>query len=77
MGPVGGRIIAEVLVGLLQKDPNSYSVPAARHGSPRHPCASSVVKFTMADLLKYRRQSGPEKGGDGLSKCDRDWICEG
>ena len=24
MGPVGGRIIAEVLVGLLQKDPNSY-----------------------------------------------------
>ena len=24
IGPVGGRIIAEVLVGLLQKDPNSY-----------------------------------------------------
>ena len=24
LGPVGGRIVAEVLVGLLQKDPNSY-----------------------------------------------------
>ena len=24
LGPVGGRIVAEVLVGLLQRDPNSY-----------------------------------------------------
>ncbi len=24
LGPVGGRIVAEVLVGLLQKDVNSY-----------------------------------------------------
>src|SRR6185312_12419422 len=24
LGPVGGRIVAEVLVGLLQKDPDSY-----------------------------------------------------
>jgi hypothetical protein len=24
LGPVGGRIMAETLVGLLQRDPNSY-----------------------------------------------------
>ena len=35
-GPVGGRIIAEVLVGLLQKDPNSY-LYCSPPGSPRHP----------------------------------------
>jgi hypothetical protein len=51
LGPVGGRIVAEVLVGLLQRDQNSYlylnpswkpSLPAATPGT-----------FTMVDLLKY------------------------
>ena len=50
-GPVGGRIVAEVLVGLLQKDPNSYLYlqPA---GSPR-PHRAGRGQFTMADLLKF------------------------
>ena len=52
MGPVGGRIVAEVLVGLLQKDPNSYLYlhPVWK---PTTPIAPARGQFTMADLLKY------------------------
>ncbi|GAC1366864.1 MAG: heme peroxidase family protein [Ktedonobacteraceae bacterium] len=51
MGDVGGRIIAEVLLGLITADPNSYwhaeddwkpTLPAAQEG-----------QFTMADLLHF------------------------
>jgi len=51
LGPVGGRIVAEVLLGLLDGDPGSYrasvgewrpTLPAARAGD-----------FTMADLLRF------------------------
>ena len=52
LGPVGGRIMAEVLVGLLQRDPNSYLYldPAWK---PAPPIASETGKFTFADLLKF------------------------
>jgi len=52
LGPVGGRIVAEVLVGLLSKDPNSYLTlnPAWK---PAPPVTSVRGKFTMADLLKF------------------------
>ena len=52
MGPVGGRIIAEVLVGLLQKDPNSY-LYLSSSWKPTAPIAPARGQFTMADLLKY------------------------
>lgn len=48
---VGGRIVAEVLVGLLEGDPQSYLsrkpswqpiLPSAKKGD-----------FTMADLVKF------------------------
>ena len=52
MGPVGGRIIAEVLVGLLQKDPNSY-LYLNSSWKPTTPIAPARGQFTMADLLKY------------------------
>ena len=52
LGPVGGRIVAEVLVGLLKGDPHSFlrtkpnwkpeKIPAARRG-----------RFTLSDLLKF------------------------
>jgi hypothetical protein len=51
LGEVGGRIVAEVLLGLLEKDPSSYLrnnpiwrpfLPAATHGT-----------FTMPDLLAF------------------------
>ncbi|HET6919108.1 MAG TPA: heme peroxidase family protein [Jiangellaceae bacterium] len=52
LGQVGGRIVAEVLVGLLQRDPNSYLYldPAWK---PAPPIASTTGQFTFADLLKF------------------------
>jgi hypothetical protein len=52
MGPVGGRIVAEVLVGLLQHDLNSYLYlqPAWK---PAPPIAPARGQFTMPDLLKF------------------------
>ena len=52
LGPVGGRIVAEVLVGLLQRDPNSYLYldPAWK---PAPPIAPTAGQFTFVDLLKF------------------------
>ena len=52
LGPVGGRIVAEVLVGLLQRDPNSYMYldPAWK---PAPPLAPTTGEFTFVDLLRY------------------------
>jgi hypothetical protein len=51
LGPVGGRIVAEVLTGLLEGDPNSYlrSWPAWK---PDLPTAHDDT-FTMADLVEF------------------------
>jgi Animal haem peroxidase len=53
LGPVGGRIMAETLVGLLQRDPNSYLYldPAWK---PIPPIANPTTgKFEFSDLLKF------------------------
>ena len=54
LGPVGGRIVAEVLVGLLQRDKNSYLFldPAWK---PLPPIAPAIGRFAMVDLLKFAR----------------------
>ncbi len=52
MGPVGGRIVAEVLVGLLQQDKNSY-LYLQPTWKPAPPMAPARGQFTMADLLTY------------------------
>jgi hypothetical protein len=52
LGPVGGRIMAEVLVGLLQRDPNSYLYLDAAW-KPAPPIAPTTGQFTFVDLLKY------------------------
>jgi Animal haem peroxidase len=57
LGPVGGRIMAETLVGLLQRDPNSYLYLDAAW-KPAPPIASTIGQFTFADLLKYARATG-------------------
>ncbi len=55
LGPVGGRIVAEVLVGIIDEDPSSYravdrswrpTLPAAQDGS-----------FGLADLLVFSSAS--------------------
>jgi hypothetical protein len=52
LGPVGGRIMAEVLVGLLQRDPNSYLYLDAAW-KPGPPIAPATGQFTFVDLLRY------------------------
>jgi hypothetical protein len=54
LGPVGGRIVAEVLVGLLRKDRNSY-LTVRRTWKPAPPIAPARGRFTMADLLTFAR----------------------
>jgi hypothetical protein len=49
LGPVGGRIVAEVLAGLVEGDPSSY----LNHDSPWEPRELGTGgKFTMADLVE-------------------------
>ena len=52
LGPVGGRIMAETLVGLLQRDPNSYLYLNAAW-KPAPPIAPATGQFTFVDLLKF------------------------
>jgi hypothetical protein len=61
LGPVGGRIVAEVLVGLLEGDPSSYlrqwpawkpGISKAEPGSGERERAP-VDDFTMADLVRF------------------------
>ncbi len=58
LGPVGGRIVAEVLVGLLQADPASYlrEDPAWR---PRELPAATAGDFTMTDLVAFVADAAP------------------
>jgi Animal haem peroxidase len=50
LGPVGGRIVAEVLVGLLQSDPFSYLVQKPRWTPTLTSAGSS---FRMKDFLTF------------------------
>ncbi len=49
LGPVGGRIVAEVLIGLLQADPNSYLAAQPRW----RPTFDSAGTFRMTDFLMF------------------------
>lgn len=51
LGPTGGRVVAEVLVGLLKGDPTSFLRAAARW-RPELPSAQEG-RFTMVDLLRF------------------------
>jgi hypothetical protein len=54
LGPVGGRIVAEVLLGLLQLDRDSY-LNAGPRWRPTLPTRSGSVTgdFRMVDLLTF------------------------
>ena len=54
LGPVGGRIVAEVLVGLLEADPNSY----LRHSRNWTPELPGRPDFTMTDLVRFAQRPG-------------------
>jgi hypothetical protein len=51
LGPVGGRIVGEVFIGLLQADSDSY-LAADRDWTPILP-AAQPGQFHMTDLLKF------------------------
>jgi hypothetical protein len=54
LGPVGGRIVAEVFIGLLLGDPSSYlrADPAWKPQAGHFGCHTDG-SFGMADLLRY------------------------
>jgi hypothetical protein len=54
LGPVGGRIVSEVLVGLLLRDPTSYLALRASW-KPTPPIAPATGRFGFVDLLRYAR----------------------
>lgn len=52
LGQVGGRIVAEVLLGILGADPNSY-MNAAPTFQPAPPIAPVAGQFGMSDLILF------------------------
>jgi hypothetical protein len=54
LGPVGGRIVGEVILGLLQTDPDSY-LSSRRSWRPTLPTRSGAVTgdFRMVDFLTF------------------------
>jgi len=52
---VGGRIVAEVLIGLLQRDRSSYLNARPRPWQPTLPTRSGTVTgdFRMVDFLTF------------------------
>jgi hypothetical protein len=58
LGPVGGRIVAEVLVGLLEGDPSSYlsQEPGWRPSELKPKDEEDEGDFTMADLVEFTQR---------------------
>jgi Animal haem peroxidase len=54
LGPVGGRVVAEVIIGLIQEDPSSFV--HERRWQPRVPISGD--RFRMIDLLNFGGVSG-------------------
>jgi Animal haem peroxidase len=52
LGPVGGRIVAEVFIGLLQTDPGSW-VATQPSFTPTLPPGNTSGTFTMLDFLRF------------------------
>ena len=54
LGPVGGRIVGEVLLGLLERDRRSF-VHSTVPWKPRTPIAPRAGEFGFADLVKFAK----------------------
>lgn len=50
LGPVGGRIVGEVLIGLMRSDPNSYLVAKPKWQPTFGPSRGT---FRMVDFLRF------------------------
>lgn len=58
LGPVGGRIVAETIIGLLQLDKSSYLNTGFRPFLP----SRTTGTFTMTDLLRWARVDPASRG---------------
>jgi hypothetical protein len=58
LGPVGGRIVAETIIGLLQLDKSSYLNTRFRSSLP----SRTPGTFTMADLLRWAKVDPASRG---------------
>jgi hypothetical protein len=56
LGPVAGRIVAEVLIGLLEADPSSY----LHHRPAWTPELGQAGDFTMQDLVEFALRPFPD-----------------
>ncbi|MFT7475125.1 MAG: hypothetical protein ACI81L_002062 [Verrucomicrobiales bacterium] len=61
LGPIGGRIVAEVFIGLLEMDPSSY-VSAQPGWTPTLPNRNGAENFGMADILTIARVDPASRG---------------
>ena len=63
LGPVGGRIVGEVIIGLLQTDPDSY-LAQRPNWRPTLPTRSGSVtgNFRMVDFLTFARVDPNSRG---------------
>lgn len=52
LGPVGSRLVGEVIVGILGRDPGSY-VNAKQPFQPTAPIATRGATFGMGDFLAF------------------------
>jgi len=52
LGPVGGRIVAEVLIGLLDRDPQGF-LHQQPTWKPEGLRAETAGHFTLGDLLRF------------------------
>jgi hypothetical protein len=63
LGPVGGRIVAEVLIGIIRNDPESH-LAVAPHWRPA--LGSRGGAFGLAELLEVVEPAGlPSRRSDG------------
>jgi len=61
LGPTGGRLIAEVFIGLLQLDSRSYLRAAPANWRPTLP-TQTPGNFKMTDLLRWARVDPASRG---------------
>jgi hypothetical protein len=60
LGPVGGRIVGEVMIGLIQLDPNSY-LRVQPSWTPTLP-TRTPGDFRMTDMLRFARVDPASRG---------------
>ena len=61
LGPVGGRIVGEVMIGLLQADRDSFLSESPRW-TPTLPSSSGAGNFRMVDFLTFAGVSPASRG---------------